>query len=213
METELGKILCRIVNAFLFNVDEEKFDPEMDEAVVQFVRERSERSDTPKNPEGMDLLSWAIEFYNHRFEEETASHKKEMASVNAELDRIAETLMAGVPSERVREALNRRMAVLDEQAKVLQPKLIPLTDTVNALTDQLRAIRKSIEVSDGNAKAKLLDSFIDHVMPHFVGEPIPGHGRAIDFEFFPKNAANNVMPQPMKIDGSRTGRGSSRRPG
>jgi hypothetical protein len=26
LETELGKILCRIVNAFLFNVNEERFD-------------------------------------------------------------------------------------------------------------------------------------------------------------------------------------------
>jgi hypothetical protein len=51
----------------------------------------------------------------------------------------------------------------------------------------------------------VLDTFIEKGIPRFDGEPVKGHGRAIEFEFIPKITANNIMPQAMKIDDSRTG--------
>jgi hypothetical protein len=51
----------------------------------------------------------------------------------------------------------------------------------------------------------LLGSFIEKVVFPFNGEPVKGHGRAIEFEIIPKITANNVMSQAIKIDDARTG--------
>src|SRR5262249_40570079 len=85
---------------------------------------------------------------------------------------------------------------------------VPLTGTAQALIDQLLAIRETVEQTDTVAKAKLLDSFVERVIPHFEGDAGSGKERDISFEFVPMHSARNVMPQPMKLRGDRRGTGS-----
>jgi hypothetical protein len=154
-------------------------------------------------------LAEPLNHYNSRFDEESATLRVELDGIDAELDRIAEAIMAGIPSLTVRQRLNQRMAELEARKQELAPQLVPLTEAAEALVEQLEAIRATIEQADAAAKAQLLDAFVERVLPHFDGEPQPGKERGITFEFIPRKAQAEGITLPMKIGGIRRGRGSS----
>lgn len=228
-ETELGRLIYRIVNVAFHGTDAELLDDETgpNDAIFDFVKERLAEGQRPTagandkvgtfdeekgewvNWDLPTYLTWASEFYNQAFEAGVKDARAELDRIDAELQRIADAILGGIPSETVRRTLNARMAELELKKRELNPKLVPLTATAESLIDQLHAIRGTIEQSDSAAKAKLLDSFVDRVVPRFEGEAGSGRERPVTFEFVPKHAARNVLPEPMKICGTRTGKGSS----
>jgi hypothetical protein len=225
-QTELGRIICRIVNQFMFGVDSECFDQEHDDGVIAWVREhldqspslpeQSQPSNAVKPSDSWDMatcLEWSIEFYNKSFAENSGQLQKELAAIDGELDRIAQAIIEGIPSQTVRGRLNQRMAELEARKREISPRLVPLTETVQTLMGQLQSMQATLETANTAAKARLLDSFIDRVLVSFEGELVPGRGRDVVFEFQPKGTAREVMPQPMKLVGAPRGRGSWRRPG
>ena len=232
-ETELGRLIYRIINIAFHGTDSELLEDETerDDSLFDFVMGRLEAGKAltgEANEEagtfdeetgqwiGWDMptfLSWGFEFYNRAFDESVKDLRGELSEIDAELGRIAKAIMDGIPSETVRRSLNARMGELESRKRELEPKLVPLTGTAQTLIDQLHAIRETIEQTDSVAKAKLLDSFVERVIPHFQGDPIPGRERDIIFEFVPLHAARNVMPDPMKVRGDRTDRGSWLRSG
>jgi hypothetical protein len=227
-ETELGRLIYRIVNIAFHEMDSELLDDqdEPDEAIFEFVKGRlaegrqptaggNEKAGTFDEEKGewvgWDMptyLSLAFEFYNRSFDESVKELRGEVASMDAELARIAKAIMDGIPSETVRRSLNVRMGELEARKRELEPRLVPLTGTAQALIDQLHAIRETVEQADTVAKAKLLDSFVERVIPHFEGDGGSGKERDISFEFVPMHAARNVMPEPMKLRGDRRDKGS-----
>ena len=119
-----------------------------------------------------------------------------------------------MPSVTIRQHWCKRAGELEERKKaVTAPRLVPITDTVTALTEQLAAIRSSMQDADAAAKASLLDRYIDRVLVHFEADPIPEHRRPITLEFIPRNTAENFLPAPMKLSDIRRGTGSSPQPG
>jgi DNA invertase Pin-like site-specific DNA recombinase len=225
-ETRFGKVLCRIVNNFMFGEDSEAFDEEHDEAVVDWVKScldkgldateggnDSERFDPRQHKFDMaTCMRWAIEFYNKNFEQQRTRLQPELAKIDAELARIADAIAQGIPSQSVRQRLNDKMAELERRKQTISAELVPCTAVADQLMGQLREIRKTIETSDVTAKAKLLDTFIEKVVPRFEGNADPGKERPVAFEFIPKSLGQNVMQQPMKIGTDRTDRDSSPRP-
>jgi len=224
-ETELGKLICRIVNAVFYNDDSEVLDDEdaPDANLLEFVKGRMSEGRHPgagANGEAgtfdsekgewvswdtATCINWAFEFYNRAFEKGATETRAELEAIDSELHRITDAILGGIPSETGRRNLNARMAALEAKKRELGPKLVPLTATAESLIEQLQAIRQTIEQSDSAAKAKLLDSFIDQVIPRFDGDAVAGKERSVTFEFVPKHAARNVMPEPMKIGSDRTG--------
>jgi DNA invertase Pin-like site-specific DNA recombinase len=227
-ETELGRLIYRIVNIAFHQTDSELLDDESErnENIFEFVKgqlaegkhptaggnEKAGTFDEEKGEWiGWDMptfLSLAFEFYNRTFEESVKDLRKELGSIDAELARIAKAIMDGIPSETVRRTLNARMGELEGRKRELEPRLVPLTGTAQALIDQLHAIRETVEQTDTVAKAKLLDSFVERVVPHFQEDAGQRKERDVTFEFVPMHAARNVLPEPMKVRGDRTDRGS-----
>jgi hypothetical protein len=221
------------VNVACYGIDSElhEDESERDEALFDFVKGQLAEGKHPSdggNPkagtfdeekgEWIDCdmpthLSLAFWLYNRSFEESVKDFRAEVTTIDAELARIAKAIMDGIPSDTVRRTLNARMGELEGRKRELEPSLVPLTGTAQALIDQLHAIRETVEQTDTVAKAKLLDSFVERVVPHFHEDAGQRKERDVTFEFVPMHAARNVLPEPMKVGSDRTGRGSWTPPG
>src|SRR5205085_7857825 len=90
---------------------------------------------------------------------------------------------------------------------------------VDSLREQLAAVRRTIDQSERAAVAKVLDQFVEKVIPRFeVTQVGPSKSRRAilkSVEFIPRQteAARTVLPRAMELCATHTGRGSSRRRG
>jgi DNA invertase Pin-like site-specific DNA recombinase len=225
-ETELGRLIARIVSDYL-NLNTDAYSVR-DGDGVSWVRggmaggylvlgENGPRfSETPTIGQTYFKMAglWdrAARIYDLRFDESSAGVRSELERIEADLHRIADVIMEGVPSQTVRAKLNQRMANLEARKTELKPLTASVTSTIRVLQDQLMAVRKTIVDADTLAVSRILGSLVEKVFVHFVGELIPGRARPVTLEFVPKETACNFMPQPMKIGDNPKGRGSSRRP-
>ena len=229
--TELGRTLARVVNtAYLgFDTDHDELGKIAQHLDACVEGGRSPMDEAPavevEEFDGFPGIKWAsirsmddyvkiaVETYNARFERESGGARAELAQIDQELDNIVTAISGGIPSPTVRDKLNTKMTALEERKRALTAKLVPLTLTVEALTDQLKAVRSMIDEVKGDALARVLDTFIDRVEVAFEGEPVRGHGRPVTLTFVPREGSVDVLTQPMKISPVRRGMGSWRRPG
>jgi DNA invertase Pin-like site-specific DNA recombinase len=167
-----------------------------------------------------DALQTAVDWYNRHFAERSQGFQAEMEAIEAELGRIAQALAEGIPSQTVRQHLNNRMGQLEARKTELAPNFVPLTAQADAIRDQLRAVRQTIEKADRLDLARLLDSFIEAVYPIFGPRKESSRGPLLGFRFEPRKttAARNILPEGVSIDvmelgATRTGTGSSTPPG
>ena len=119
-----------------------------------------------------------------------------------------------MPSQTVRKQLNARMSELEGKKQEIGTRLTPLTLRVDSLREQLAAVRRTIEQSEKAAVAKVLDQFVEKVIPRFevlaVGRAKSRRAILKSVEFIPKQteAARNVLPHAMELCGAHTGTGS-----
>ncbi len=226
-QTELGRIFARIYA--YFETGQEDMDPDTDEEVAEYVRERLARGEDPKAEDGEsffnhdtqkwekspNVLEMAFSFYESRFAEATEELRAEAADIDRQLETIADEIARGIASQTVRNRLNKKMVDLEARKAEIGPKLVPLTAQANAILDQLRTIRQTIEATDTLERAQLFDTFLKAVVPDFELRKGKGRqrGHRIAFTFVPRETAKKIMPEPMKISVSHTGRGSWTRPG
>jgi hypothetical protein len=128
-------------------------------------------------------------------------------------------LLEGIPSQTVKKQLFGRMAELESRKKEIEPQLEPVTAAVKTLLEQLAAIRRTLETAEKTSLARLLDSFVEKVIPHFeiqqVGPQRKRRAILRAVEFIPRQTerAKTILPEAMKVGTTRKGRGSWRRPG
>jgi hypothetical protein len=113
------------------------------------------------NPTVIEIMEGALEEYNRDFEIHTAGLRNELKDLDAELGRIAQTLMAGVPSVTVRGYLDARMRQLEARKSEITPQLVPLSTSAASLQEQLDAIRRAIDDADWCRVAEFLDKFVE----------------------------------------------------
>src|SRR6185369_12271204 len=91
-----------------------------------------------------------------------------------------------------------RLSELEAKKTELTPRLVPLTDTANGLLAQLGSLRESLEAADKGKTTRLLDMFLERVVPVFEVREIRGKRRTVltGVRFEPrKNAVGkHVMP-------------------
>jgi hypothetical protein len=238
-KSELGRTIKEVMNAFLVRchglrtedgltpwVDEEDASRLVEEIPLkEFLHECVVDDRNRTSFDATDILRWAFAWYARDFTARSEGFRREAEAIDAELRRIADAVLGGIPSQTVRDHLNKRMAELEARKRELQPLLAPLTERVDVLLDQLRAIRQTIERAEATDLARLLDAFVDRIVPVFdVKEGKGGKRRAVvrGFYFHPKETppAANVLSQAvyvgvgeaMEKPGDRTGRGSSTPP-
>jgi len=179
-------------------------------------RNPGEHADTPSDPD-KPIFEAVVDAYNRMHAGRTEGMREELAVIERELKRLGDLLMEGIPSQTVKKQLFARMAELEARKKVAEPELAPLTVRADVLLQQLASLQRTIEDTDRASTAKLLDLFIEKVIPRFEVESVGPKKlrRAIlrAVEFIPKKSpeANQILPQPMEICAARTGRGSSTR--
>lgn len=164
------------------------------------------------------IIDQLVAAYNRMHAGQTGPLRAEYDLAEHELKRIGDLLIEGVPSQTVRKQLNARMSELEGKKQTLSARLTPLTLRLDSLREQLAAVRRTIEQSEKAAVAKMLDQFVEKVVPRFeVLEVGPKRSRRAILkavEFVPKQteAARNVLPHAMEICDAHTGTGSSRPP-
>lgn len=172
----------------------------------------------PADPD-VPILDQVAAAYNRMHAGQTGPLRAEYEEAERELKRIGDVLIEGVPSQTVRKQLNARMSELEDKKETIGARLTPLTLRVDSLREQLAAIRRTIEQSEKAAVAKVLDQFVEKVIPRFevleVGRSKSRRAILKSVEFIPKQseAARNILPNAMELCAVRTGRGSSRRRG
>jgi DNA invertase Pin-like site-specific DNA recombinase len=145
----------------------------------------------------------------------TGVSRQELDGIEKELKGIGSLLLEGVPSQTVKKQLFDRMQELEDRKRVIEPELVPLTAQADSLLEQLASVRRTIDETNRTATARLLDTFIEKVIPRFDVEQVGPKKtrRAIlrAVEFIPKKTedARNVLPQAMELCATHKGRGSS----
>jgi DNA invertase Pin-like site-specific DNA recombinase len=226
-KSELGSVVCRIVNGVGFRVPGVQ-QADHDDEVKRFVGEQIANGKHPTagarkeyldyHPDGswtfpgfdmLTCLDWAFRYYNSNFEADAKNVQGELQSIDSELENITQAIIGGIPSATVRSGLNKRMSELETRKTELKSKLVPLTSSVESLVEQVQMVQRSIDQTDAAARAKVLDLFIDRVVPKFGGDAVAGRERDVSFEFFPRDA-QDVLAGPMEIRSAPTGTGSWR---
>ena len=178
----------------------------------------AELLEPPASPD-VPIINIVFDVYNRAHANRTRAHRQELDEIDAELSRIGGLLLEGIPSPTVKKQLFGRMAELEKRKREIEPQLVPLTARAETLIQQMEAIGKTIETANVAARARLLDSFIERVVPRFDVEHVgPSHRRRAvlrSVEFIPRTTetARNILPQVMEIGATHTGTGSSRRRG
>lgn len=168
----------------------------------------------PADPD-VPILDQIVAAYNRMHAGQTAPLRAEYEEAERELRRIGDLLIEGVPSQTVRKQLNTRMSELEDRKQEIGARLTPLTLRVDSLREQLAAVRRTIEQSEKAAVAKVLDQFVEKVIPRFevlkVGRSKSRRAILKSVEFIPKQteAARNVLPNAMELCATRTDTGSS----
>jgi len=186
--------------------------------VVTNMLNRNEFDDTPPDP-SKPLFEAVTDAYNQMHAGRTGPLRHELEVIEQDLARIGNLLLEGVPSQTVKKQLFERMRELEDRKKAIGPELSPLTARADSLLDQLRSVRRTIEETDRTATARLLDTFIEKVIPRFDVEQVGPNKtrRAIlrAIEFVPKKTTEAciILPHAMEVCAARTGTGSSRRRG
>ena len=184
--------------------------------LVTDMLNRGDFAEPPSDP-SKPIFEAVADAYNRMHAARTGPLRQELDGIEQELTRIGNLLLEGVPSQTVKKQLFDRMRVLEERKKAIGPELSPLTARADTLMDQLRSVRRTIEESGRAATARLLDTFIEKVIPRFVVEQVgPKRTRRATLravEFIPKTTedACSVLPHAMEVCATRTGTGSSRR--
>lgn len=232
-KTDLGRIIRQIVNAYLSRCQFENGQLQASEEdtarLVEQLENRGEYIADMRNQSSIgmsDILDLAMEWYAKDFSQNASALRDEAQEIDSQLARIAEAIAGGIPSQTVRAHLSKKMAALEERKKVIEPLLVPLTAKADVLLDQLKAIRQTIQSARRADTARLLDAFVERIIPIFdVKQGSNGQRRAIvrGFEFHPRQdpPATNILPQatsvllrqPMENASSRTGTDSWPRPG
>ena len=193
------------------------------EAVFQAVLDgppeaRAELDRPPGNPD-TPLFDYIVAAYASMHAGQTEAVRADLDLVEQELRRIGTVLIEGVPSRTVRAQLDTRMAELEARKQDLTARLTPLTVRVDALRDQIAAVGRTIEDANRTSVAKLLDEFVEKVIPRFeVLEVGPSKSRRAvlrSVEFIPRRteAAENILPRAMEFGATHKDRGSWPRPG
>jgi hypothetical protein len=165
------------------------------------------------------ILDIVFATYNQVHARRTKELHEERDALEQELLRIGTLLMEGVPSPTVKKQLFNRMAELEARKKTIEPQLVPFTAQAQAVMGELQGIRRTIESAETAARARLLDSFIEKVIPRFevqeVGRKKQRRTTLRSVEFIPRQTeeARNVLPEAMEIGAARTDTGSWPRPG
>jgi DNA invertase Pin-like site-specific DNA recombinase len=182
---------------------------------------RGELAEYRKPPPSADtrILDIVFETYNRIHVRKTQDLRQELEDIDQELMRIGNVLLEGIPSQTVKKRLFDRMAELEARKKIVEPQLVPLTARAETVIAQMEAIRGTIEGTERVARAQMLDSFIEKVIPHFDVEYVgPNRRRRAvlrSVKFIPREsgAARNVLTEAMEIGAAHTDRDSSPRPG
>lgn len=232
-KTDLGQIIRQIVNAYLSRCQFENGQFQLSEEdaprLVEQLENRGEYIADRRNQPSIDMseiLDWAMEWYAKDFSQNASALRDEALEIESQLARIAEAIAGGLPSQTVRAHLGKKMAALEERKKTIEPLLVPLTAKADVLLDQLKAIKRTIQSAKRADTARLLDAFVERIIPIFdVKQGSNGKRRAIvlGFEFHPRRdpPATNILPQAtsvllrqtMENASTRTGTGSSTPPG
>jgi chaperonin cofactor prefoldin len=172
----------------------------------------------PTEP-GVPIINYIIDAYNAMHAGQTETLRAELVEIEADLRRIGALLLEGIPSASVKRQLFDRMAALEARKTTVESNLTPLTMRVESLREQLRAIERTIAEADRSGLAKLLDTFVEKVIPRFdVEYQGPNRKRRAvlrSVEFVPKasEAAKSILPRAMEIGDTHTGTGSWLPPG
>lgn len=165
----------------------------------------------PEKLNGLAALSLAFQKYNQNFAQQTDGLKDELAQIDRELGNIAEAIAGGIPSATVRDRLNARMGQLETRKADILPKLVPLTGKVDALLEQLASIRRIIDEGNRTLVGRLLDTFVERVIPHFEIQLQGRKRKRVAFlrslEFVPRETApaKHVLPEAMEISATHMG--------
>lgn len=160
-----------------------------------------------------------FEAYERKHATKVIGLREDVEAIDRELARIGNLLVEGIPSQTVKRQLFDRLKELETRKKGIEPQLVPLTASTATLFHQLEAIRRTIETAQKTELARLLDRFVDRVVPHFevshVGPNLQRRAVLRSVEFFPRQteAALNILPHAMEFGATRMGRGSSPPPG
>jgi hypothetical protein len=173
------------------------------------VEELADCLKPPPSPD-VPLLDIVFQAYNRVHASRGEELRRELAGVEQELSHIGDLLLEGIPSQTVKKRLFDRMAKLERRKKEIEPLLVPLTARAGTLIEQLQAIRRTIETSERAEIARLLDSFIEKVVPRFDVEHVgpSRQRRAIlrSVEFIPRSTevARSILPRAMEISATHT---------
>lgn len=160
-------------------------------------------------------LEWAFRNYDRRFKEETQALKQEHEDIVAEINKIGD-LLEKVNSETLERRWLGKLQELEARKKEIEPRLIPLTAKARGVMEQLNAILQTIEQTDARGIGRLLDMFIEKVIPIFDVKQVGSKKKRVavvtGFRFVPRTTAKKVMPEPMEIALAPKDKDSSPRP-
>lgn len=165
----------------------------------------------PADPD-VPILDQVVAVYNRMHAGQTGPLRAEYEEAERELRRIGDLLIEGVPSQTVRKQLDARMSELEDKKQEIGARLTPLTLRVDSLREQLAAVRRTLEQSEKAAVAKVLDQFVEKVIPRFeVLEVGPSKSRrailrSVEFIAKQTEAARNVLPRAMELCAAHTDR-------
>lgn len=202
-ENELSKVMKSITDDLVNNGDREAQD---------------ELWKPPRSPD-VPIITLMCEIYNGMHTRRTHALRQELGSIDKELTRIGELLMENIPSQTIKKQMYERIAKLEGQKKEIEPLLVPMSARAETLIEQLQAIERAIEANTQLTRARLLESFIDRVIPRFdVKCTGPNRKRRAvlrSVEFIPRKtgAARTILPEPMEVGATHRGTDSSRPPG
>lgn len=217
-ETDLGRIIEEVVAKAEAHLDSPKELQRLSDILGLPVSKgpslQSDLHDAVDGPKGAavrPLMEIAFSVYGRQFEAEAARLRVELRAVDDELEDIALELPKQRSKPTIYERMERRAHELEARKAEIEPRTVPLTVKARAITDQLAAIKRTIRDTDKARRGALLDVFLERVVPIFevkVGKDQVRRAFVKGFKFFPKKGMGHVMPHPMEIGDSRTGRGS-----
>lgn len=200
-QTELGRVLTKITQATpgkykLFATQKSIYGRDGEHVV----------KDDP-----LPFFEAAFTEYDREFTQKSAKLQARLDQIDAEINHIGDEVLK-VPSETLRKKWYAQLAALEAEKKEIEPQLVPLTAKAEALVDQLRAIRGTIRQAENMKVGRLLDSFVERVVPQFEerkGSKVRKVSRHFTgVVFHPKGSAEGFFPEPCLFGATRTGRGS-----
>lgn len=163
------------------------------------------------------IFQQVLATYNRLHAHKTRHLQKERDQLETEIKRLGDLIIARVPSQIVMKMLYDEVAKLEKRKREMEEVMVPATAKAAMVLDQLRAIRKSAANADQAAVGRLLDQFVESVVPHFdvqqVGPNKTRRAHLKSVEFVPQKTqiARNILPDVMEISAAHKGTDSSKR--